>query len=699
MVKKVDNKQNNRLRKSMFDSFSSWLFRSLRTGFFGFVFTSYDKSNNRFLAFVKAKKAKRKPKDRNIVAYRVEENNLVNALPKARDFFLNVAMKNYAIILALIGITMIGLYFLSPYANLLNTPFHMIVTGVVCMIISVLMFLSKSSLASFVIKTKLLRIILVSFMGFDEENFRNVSKKEPFSSTSISLLLGIAFAAISYFVGPAAVATFILAVIMLYQTILSPEIGVIIILLALPFASPLVFSIFCLVVFGCYLAKYIMGKRVFKVELMDLFYLILLPVLIYGVAISSNVKTSFTMFLVTLPILIVFVIIPNLIRNTEWFKRTFIAIAISSGIASIIGIVQFIFSFFNITWSKIRWFEEIHRRPNSTFDNYEAFAIFLAASLAITFTLLFTKKEIPLRIIGGVASLLNLTALVMTRSRAGFLGAIVMIAIFLIVHHRNSIYLIAISSAVIVILRFSLPSNFINYVYTLTKTETNVSSYRGPLLESVGNMIKNHIMGVGMGKEAFSKAYLPYAPEGYENVNSAANLYQGLFAVFGVVFFIFLLIVLFIFLRMVFSFCAKKLSRDDRMDAMSGFCGMVAIFASGFLYYSFYDLSILEMLVICATLSYTYVKNERIENVPIDTQVDIYKASIDIKIDDDYKTKKVEARMYVHAPRKKSKKEITPEEDLEKTLKGIEIEIPKQIVEENERKRRRKSSKKNEGDK
>ena len=291
----MENKQvkNHQIKRSAFDRFSLWIFSKLKGGFFGHFFTSYDASNSKHAAIVKKrKKASYQKRKRRIIARSFEKNPIINAIPKLQELLLRASLRDYGVVLFTIGIISCAFYFATPYVSVIHATIQDLIVGIIVAICSLPMLFSSKSLSSTILDGKLSYGLIIGFLGFSEENYRIASNKKAVSSPSISLLVGMIFSVLSYFVGPIMTIVIVLLTYVAYETLLTPESGIVFIILSLPFTTSKAMACVVLYVTFCYVIKCLIGKRTFKFELMDRWFSILIPIVIYGVIISVDISSS-----------------------------------------------------------------------------------------------------------------------------------------------------------------------------------------------------------------------------------------------------------------------------------------------------------------------------------------------------------------------------------------------------------------------
>lgn len=653
----MENKQpkSNQVTSSVFSRISAWLFSSLKNGIFGHFFTSYDRDNEKFRSIAKKRQHSGEKRTKRTIARALEKNVLVNIIPKIQGFLLRVSMRDYGIVLFTMALLTCGIFFIQDYVNIIYSPLSSLVVGIVVGVISLPMMLSKRTIASFLLDSSLTNLILFRFLGFSEDSYSEAIDEGAHSSPSISLIAGFVLAIISYFLGPLWTFALIGILFLAYQVLITPEAGVLIFILTAPFTSSLVMSIIGVYVAICYLVKCIVGRRTFKFEFLDLWMVILMAVCTLGGFISFDMPSSTKDMALTLCILTSFFVVSNLVRSKEWYRRCIVAICICCTISSLIGIIQFVLGKLEITWSGMSAFATIHDRVNSTFADPDSFALFIVACLPFLLLFVLSGKGAPARVIGLICSAIAITALILTYSKVGFIGVFALLVLMLIIFHRNTIYAVLLVVATCLVLAYALPEHAIESIKAIVALPTNTHAYRLMLFDASIEMILQRPFGVGLGDSAFSLAH--GALVGGEPIANSGNTYLQLAISCGIIGLILFICAIVVFFKLCLTYCAKTQKKARRINALAGFCSVFGLLVSGFYGFIWSDKTILVVFILCASLTFAYIRIERDEaSAPRMISVDVLTASIDIELEKNNSRDFIPKRKYVRTPKKKKKR-------------------------------------------
>lgn len=660
----MENKQQKaHISESILSRFSGWLVEKLKNGIFGYFFTSYDATNERFKQRVKKiRKLNSQKRTKRKIARAIENNPIVKVVPKLHHFLLTVSVRDIGLIMLTMAFFSTVLFFIQGYVPVLSWSLSCFITGIVVGVIGMPLVFMQKSVANMLFTGKVFNTIMFGLLGMSDEIYRYTADDDVRSSPSIALLCGIIFSVISYFPGLLWTVVIILVVFLAYHVLITPEVGVVLMILSLPFTSAEIMTALSVYVCICYIIKCIAGRRTFKFEFVDFWMLIMCVTIAIGGVVSFDILSSSIRMAFSVVSLSAFFVLSNLVRSKEWYRRCIISFSIASTTASVIGILQFILGKFGITWSKMSAFATVHEKATSTFSDPDSFALYIVASLAFLLLFILSGKGAKARTVGVICSIVNLVALALSFSKIGLIGVCAMLIFMLLIFNRNSMYFVLGCVVAVLILNYAFPDELLRSITELFTSKTDTHEHRLYAFASAIEMIKARPFGVGLGSVAFENAFsqLVSSSNG-EILSSTSNLFLNFAVSCGILGLILLIGTIIVFLRLVLSYCAKTSSRVRRINAIAGFIGAFGIFFAGFYSYCFADQTIITLVAICLALSYAYIKidSEVYDALETNQSFDYLTASIDIELDKDAVQIYVPTRKYVISPKRKKRKKDT----------------------------------------
>lgn len=651
-------------KQSTLSKISGGIFSLIQKSFIGKFFTSYDKDNKKFVK-PGTKKLKTTSKHRRVIK-KIEDNPIINAFHRFFRLFLRISMRDYGIIFFLIGIGVTALYPLNGMILFLHVPFYYCIFGVSISVCAFPLMFSSRSLAHGILSSKIASFIIFEFLGCDKEDVEEIAKQNRVSMTNISILIGIGLGVLSYFVSPINVVLVILAIAVIYLIFKTPEIGAILIIFALPFAEKYVLYVGVLCTFASYLIKIFMGKRLIKLEYLDVFaFLAILAMIFCGMNYFNPLK-SLPILVNNLVFVLAYFIYSNIIRSKEWFKKCLFAFTISALFVALSAIFQSVMGGLAVNFENLAVAFSNNGAVSATFSEPTTLAQFMVVAIPFAFVHMFSERKDVGKFFGFLISAILITALILSNSKVALIGLFTGVLFLLLVFDRNYIFLILTLGISIPVLAYALPENVINQIFTLIGV--NKSGIPG-LFTSFANdfmMIIKHPFGFGLGtspNEVFS---------GYngEYINSLPLQFLFNYGIIAILVFVVFIVV---FARLIFSYCVKAKNKYRKINCCAGFCALTGLFTMGILSHVWYDSRIFLLSIVCAALSFAYIKIEREESIEATSYVDITSGSMDIELNEQAEHDKVSRRMYLHVLKKKQKNNIMEAKEFSNTEDFIKI--------------------------
>lgn len=648
----MDNKQKGRfVKQSAFDRFAAWVFERLGSGMFGSFFTSYDKRNESYLGSVEKLKKKenhsRRGKVRKGISRLIERSVFVNVFPKIPQFLLRMATRDYGIVLFVMGAVVSVLYPLKRYMSLIDISFSTFIAGILVSVCSIPLFFSAKSFSRDILSSKLMKKIVFDFCGARENTFRIAAEKPKFTWSNVSFFVGILLGVLSCFVSPLKIILTVFIALLAYSVLTTPEMGIVILIFAAPFASTGVLVASVLYISVCYIIKCVIGKRTFKFEYMDLWVVIVMLMLLLGGIVSVDRGASIKTALVDLALVLSYFIISNLIRSKEWYSRCIVSLVSSSLVVLIIAAVEFILGKLSAVLPDVSFFATSGEFLSSSFCSPAALSRYIVMALPFIFTYMITKRDGLPKFGGFVLIVLSVWVLTMTGSAESIIGCLAAIMLLLLIYNKKFIYLLISLIVGLPILYFALPTPLTEAALSHLGFYDISMDVKLPILRRAFLVMMEHPFGVGLGKAPFANV---------SGLEDAGNLYMQIGTEAGFLALLAFIAFAVVFAKLVFSYCSKPKNRFRKTSCSAGFAAVVGILTTGLFDTVSSDKSIFLLFFAAIALSFAYVKIEREEEIPKTTMVDISSASVDIALSIDSGYDNLPKRKYVHAPKVKPEK-------------------------------------------
>jgi len=591
------------------------IYRTFLAGFFGWILTSYEALVSGFSSSVIIKKlqtvsglkifhfasnAKRR------VAEAYERSFFLNLLRSISEKLLTARIASFGLFFFSYGFYLILIQVIREYALPAdNMAMSGIIIGVAYMLFGTLFLFSKRNIAYTIYHSKFLGGILFEFLGLRITDVAEAAENENKKGWNAPFISGMVFGLISIFLDPLMILAIILLFALFYVIVISPEAGIILVCMGLPFLETLQLAALICLIDVSYILKLICGRRMFRLQMMDFTVLAFLLFVIFG-GIFTIDGSSFWKMLVFVCFMSVYFVIKNIISSPALVKRCLYALVLASALVSAYGIYQNYFGDLSSKWHDISVFSEIRGRVVSTFDNPNVLGEFLVLIFPITLALMASAKKANERFFLFVSALLSCGCLVFTWSRGAWLACIITTALFLCVSSKYFFTAGILSMPILGMFVFLQSDSAI--IRRITSFGDSSTSYRVNIWKGVLQMLEDiGFFGIGIGEEAFRKVYPIYALAGIEAAPHSHNLYLQITVEMGVFALLFFLIFVFMFTQFSFSFSKNAMNRSNRLLCMGIFCGAAALLIQGLTDYVWYNYRIFLLFWIVVGLGVAHV--------------------------------------------------------------------------------------------
>ena len=647
-----------------------WFLAVLRNSLLGRFLTSYDKANSRFVSKLGHKGRKN---SRRRLARFIENNRAINSVPRLARLLLRIPLRDYGIMMLMTGAGVTALYPLNGMITFIDITFSMFVSGAAICICSLPLLLSSKSLASNVLASRFFGAILFDFFGLDDEGFRMAAEKERLSFASFAVLIGAGLSVAAYFLMPANILLIIVAIVLTYCTVRTPEVGAIASILLIPFVG--VYWVFGGVAFTfvCYVIKVRLGKRIFKFEYFDLWVCIALATMLFCGINYADPLSTLEKTLLDFVILLSYFLFANLIYSKVWFRRSIAAFTFSSLVVAVVAVVQAIIKSLSTSVPSLAQLIGPEESIVSSLGDPTVLAQFMVIAIPFALVHMISERKDITKFGGFIMAALLITALVLADSAVGLIGLLVGALLIFAFFNRKAIYLIVVVVVALPLLYFLLPEDAISLI-------TSVGPLEGVSVKGGATAVKNGFMNI-IKRPLGANLYGESVYDAYGEFSFDSLLLQ-LLSYYGIIGTVALFIMVVMFIRMSLSYSVTAKNEYRRVNGCAGLCSIVAITTVGLFNDVWQDKRVFLLYVITIALSVAYIRIEKEEEASSAKYVDISAATVDIPLKDAYAAPTVSKIRYVHVPKikkrlkKQNKIEIAEAKEFSNT---DELIIPKRI--------------------
>ncbi len=434
----------------------------------------------------------------------------------------------------------------------------------------------------------IMNFLLFRIAGAREEYFRSLPQAagSTFAASISGIVLGLATIVVDAYFIPLAIVGMI-GLLIFYKI---PEFGVIFLLFALPFLPTMALVGLMMILFGCFLLKYLRGKRIIQFGWIDLCVLMFAVVLFLAGICSASPADSVFHILVFTCFLCGYFLVVNLLRTDIWISRALFAILSSTTLVSLYGVYQNFFGGAATTWQDTDMFSEITGRVVSTFENPNVLAEYLIMCMPIAVACFFCSQKVSLKLSCLFVCGISGSCLIFTWSRGAWLGFLFAMMLFLFMYSQKTLVFMLFGLLAVPFLPFVLPENIVNRFLSIGNLADSSTSYRVHIWEGAWRMLQDYLFGgIGAGVDVFQKIYPRYSLSAIESAPHSHNLYLQILVETGIFGLLLFLLFLFTYAKHTFTIYQKPTQGSKRTYMAAAFCGTLAILAQGMTDYIWYN--------------------------------------------------------------------------------------------------------------
>ncbi len=441
--------------------------------------------------------------------------------------------------------------------------------------------LSKKSCCGAVSDSKILSPLFFGILGikrFENNDVQGASSiKGP-----LSLITGILAGVIGTFTSPFTVLASIFVVLIAVLVLITPETGVILTFLILPFIKVSHLCAFSLLIFFSWFLKFARGKRLLKFDSITALSAVFALMILLGGIISVSPEEGLKEAQTKLSLMLGCFAAANLIRTPGTVKHCTKALTVSFSVLLIMGTIGNIIGFFPA--QRIEIFNQIiGNNVANLFGFNTLFAYMAIVTIPIILLTADSKGNADKKTIIAVAVLITLASLVLAKARSVTLGLLLSLTVLLLLVSKRSLaYIIPSVIGIPAIVSF-LPSGWVESLVHIFKLDSLSSRYAA--MNAIDKIIYDSFPGgIGLGSGAFDRIYPLYSVTSYEGVLGANGLYANIQITLGFTGLIVFIALTAVIIRKYFSFLSRSQGDDPLLKntATAVFSGVISLMAVGF---------------------------------------------------------------------------------------------------------------------
>ncbi len=627
MRKKLLSWFKSSLILSLLDRGADAVYRMLREGFLGSLFTAYTREDAAFSAGLIGSRWRRSAVHRqnfltralHAISRSFEDSTVLRLLSRLSDRLLGCSLRVYGLFFSSFGLYVVLIYLIKRYALSLETASlsHLLI-GVGMMISFWPLLFSRQSLSDALLDSAVMRPLLLHLAGIPREQFEN-RRTAGGGRNNVAFILGMLVGSLTYFIPPYLMLAGGSAVVAVTLVFVFPEIGVLAMIGILPYLTILphpsiALAGMVLLTTFCYLIKLIRGKRVFRVEFLDVGVMLFAFAFLFGGLVSFSGTGSLRVTAIYICFMTAYFLVVNLIRTRVWLGRC-VTVLLASGFgAALYGIYQNFFGLSETKWIDEKMFEDIKGRVFSLFENPNMLANYLIMLIPIALAVVLCGKTATARVGALCVLAASGLCLIYTWSRGAWLGAMLGILIFFLLLNRKTLTLLFFGCFALPFLPLVLPQSIMNRFLSIGNLADSSTSYRVSIWRAAVRMAGDFFAsGIGVGESAFRQVYPLYSLAGIEAAPHSHNLFLQIQLELGIVGLLLFLAVLVLLAQCCFEYNRKSPDRETRIMSIGCFAGVLSALAQGMTDYTWYNYRVFFVFWFVFALASAYIRVGRSE--------------------------------------------------------------------------------------
>lgn len=529
----------------------------------------------------------------------LESSKLLIVLDKLIRFLIRCPLNVFGTFFLTHGFLGAAIYFVTDHAYADDIGWG--ISGIAIAICSLPLLCSSKPLYSAAFGSRILGKILRSYLGLEPlQKGQDKKSRGGIGSVYAALVLGVAAGATTYVWHPATVPIVLVLAALAVLVLYIPEAGVLLAIATFPFWWVTGQSAMCAVAISgmtliSFINKLVRGKRVLHIRLLDLFVLIVCGVFVTHGIFTRGGPTSLMYGLgYTLLIAMYFPVI-SLMRSEAWLNRCYRLLAASGAVLSVLSVLPFaaILEFLDMIFKRVDF-----SVMGGLFDYYDAFfgkTAFVGGLLLMLLPMMLTefiRKRSLTGYFWNIAWIaIGCLSVFATMHIGVWAGLGVGLVLFFFMYSYKSLstsILLAFPAACGIAWFGELNRvlklqhlEIVQAILDVIVTYCDAADRRHVIAQTVFNLSKDHMLGVGLGEHAVEAVFPYYAVPGMETITDMGNAYLQLLTECGWLAIIAFFAVLLLFCMCVLSYLRHGSDPTTKARMVAGFAGIAGVLVLG----------------------------------------------------------------------------------------------------------------------
>lgn len=507
------------------------------------------------------------------------ENSLI--CEKVRAFFaslLSTPVRNYGIFFLAFGFYGMLMFLLTNYAvdRLPAVSVTYFTVDIAVMLSALPMIFSRKKLLSVFSESRIFNALFFGILGLRREGV-GFDRKEREIGASTAFISGTVFGIMTLFVSPITILLIFLFLVGGYQILITPESGIVLTALLLPFVHSNILGYLLIYIVFCYLLKLFRGKRTLVLDLKDYAILLFAVSVLLGGIFSIDVSISFTYSVKLVVFILGYILVVNLIRSRRWLDRLKASFVISVIITAIIGIVQY------LAITSVHYLSEdayVGNEVTAFFSSSKVLALYLCLGLFFVLAELIKNDNTIRKLFIFLTSIAVIVCIYLTSEPIIMLAAVISSGVFFLIYSNRTVYVLLAVLLALPLGKFIMPPSVNSEFDRLSMIATDHIEGRIPIWNSSLSMANDYFFS-GSGIGTYRILFESYVNETLGFASDSANLYLQTVIEIGIFGLMVFLIVALLFMQHSFSIFASEGGGRKTVVTAAGVAGVITVFLAG----------------------------------------------------------------------------------------------------------------------
>ena len=548
----------------------------------------------------------------------IENSVLCGAVKSFFASIMNASIRSCGVFFLAFGFYGALMFLLTNYAidRLPDVPLEHLFIDLAVMALSVPMIFSRRSLYRKVTRSRICDVFFFRLLGF-RRKMSDASRAQKGIGASTAFILGTFFGITTLVFSPITVLLFFFTVAVGYSIFVSPESGIVLTALLLPFASSDFLGYLMIYIIICYCVKLVRGKRTLSLDLTD-YAVLLFGIMIFLGGSFSIDKISFTYSVKLVAYLLSYVVIVNLVRSKSWLERLKAAFVLSVILAAVVGLVGY------AALNSTHYLSEnlsLGNEVSAFFDSSLVLSLYLSVGLFFVIAELINNENAIRKIFMLLMGALVTVCLYLTDQPIVFVMTLISAPLFFLVYSNRTIYLLLLAALILPVSRFIVPAS-LNLEYDrLAAIASEQIAERMPIWKTSLYMMNDHLLS-GSGVGTYPTLFASYANETLGTAVNSSNIYIETVINIGIFGLAVFLIVIFFYIQHCFSVFVTEGGGKRTVFTAAGFGAVITLILCGFVFQIWADTRLFLCMWIIMGISTSAGNLRMSEHIGLDAYID-----------------------------------------------------------------------------